>query len=979
MALAASLGLAGCGGDSDDNGGFNAEEYVPKVAPIFDAIKQQFPLPNDLLFAANPVQDGTMYAGDDPTNPVIVGISKLDGASTLSHIDIKFDGSLDPGQTVDASPFEVVESSVIPNRNQNVFLIPLRYPSGDPLLNTNEVPTLAPAFDYSVLAVKATLGDTSAQEQLQKMAAMPLARASIISLDGGENNVLRISPLQPLQAKTKYLVVITRDIVDSNGNPITQPGNYALLSADDTVIDPNGSESLASLVALQQAIDGWEALAQGYFDFMDTVWGSNFSSNVNRDIALTYTFTTGGKDSILKSVAAPSTYFEEQLEMNARKDAIAKLVAGTYNLSGNNEGITDETDKSINTTLNSLLTSSSSPLYQPDLASAITAGVFTTFADVASDPAAAYLVQLAAGEAAVTVNDNDGVSIAAEAAGTANALAALLPTPKARTSNFYRRDCAGSAATGCETPLSEGLTAPAVITQGEISLPYYLQEPASEEDGTAIVYGGWKADLTLAGAMGVDLPSDKVTYRFPFPAQTAEHTVPVLAISPDANVLAASGQTKPANGWPVVMFLHGITANRSVALPFATALASACLDPDNPTQASPFGFKCFATISIDQPLHGIPPSGSFGLTSVDDPDAPVEANIAGHSPSSQLMERHFNFTADESIMPVPMDYATDFGGSGSLFSNLRDFATGGHNLAQAAVDYLNLAASLSSMDIDGDGVVPDLDVNNVYFIGHSLGAIDGVPFLATNNDAQVQAGNANLPFVKAATILNSGGFVTRLIENSANTTFGGPAVLQGLAAQGLAQDDLDTQVFFSILQGNLDMADSMNFGAKLADEGTTGVLMTEIKGGATVSVPSLDDASVFVDEVNPSDTTIPNDADADLWTATGVGPLALTLDNGFQLSALPTPLAGTEPLAGQIGAVKTADATADGNPLQVITRFDRGSHFNPVSAGTKVLDGEIFDRFSDADVFFEMVFEAAYFFSQDGTAITVANPAVVEE
>ena len=57
----------------------------------------------------------------------------------------------------------------------------------------------------------------------------------------------------------------------------------------------------------------------------------------------------------------------------------------------------------------------------------------------------------------------------------------------------------------------------------------------------------------------------------PFPVKTGDQTVPLLVTAPNAN----SGQAKPAAGWPVVIFGHGITRSRADALAMADAAASA--------------------------------------------------------------------------------------------------------------------------------------------------------------------------------------------------------------------------------------------------------------------------------------------------------------------------------------------------------------------------------------------------------------------
>ena len=76
-----------------------------------------------------------------------------------------------------------------------------------------------------------------------------------------------------------------------------------------------------------------------------------------------------------------------------------------------------------------------------------------------------------------------------------------------------------------------------------------------------------------------------MTVANPIPVERDRQTVPVLITVPNQ----FSGQVKPAGGWPVVIFQHGITGNRSQALALADTMAS-------------IGF---AVISMDLPLHGI--------------------------------------------------------------------------------------------------------------------------------------------------------------------------------------------------------------------------------------------------------------------------------------------------------------------------------------------------------------------------------------
>jgi hypothetical protein len=973
--LAASwLTLTACSGDSDK------PERSPDTPPrgeetrvIFNPSAGQIPVPNDLLFARQAASeegaDGTMLAGSDPTNPVVTGIDALDGNSVLSPIDIKFSGSLDTNQTLDAASFAAMGSSVVPNPNQNVFLLPLSFPSGDPLdqaavdfdgdgaTTPVEVPTFAKAAAYQQAV--------ATQNQAALMAlATPTARAEIISLDGGINNVIRITPLEPLEPETKYLVVVTDEIQDASGYNVYPSHAYNFIRDPDSPFDADDA-TVNSLRKLRSAITSWEQLATGYFGFMQRVYdaaGIEATAPTGEDIVFSLTFTTGGTDAILKSIAAPETFIEKNLRSQYRKDAISKLVNGTYNLSGDNSGQTNATDGAINSTINVLLTSpqlpdgSPNPLYNEAIANAIAGGA--DYATLAADASAAHVMQRSAAEAAIRVHETDGTDIATEAVGTVIALAggdpaqvpAAFPSPMPRATSFFRVDPASE--------INPALIAPAFVYQGQITLPRYQPVPAGG-DGSAITTTSWTAATLGNGALTP--PSDKVTYRFPFPEKQVDVTVPVLATLPDEQTLGALGITKPAEGWPVVIFVHGINTDRSASLPLANALAAACVNPDTGEQTAA---PCFATVAIDQPLHGVAPAGSTvpGLVSVTDPDSTLAPNLPG-SPAADLTERHFDFTADAQANPVPMDYAAEIGASGSLFINLSNFTNVRSNLQQMVLDLLNLNASLGGMDVDGDGSADDIDASRVYFIGYSLGGINGTSFIAVNNDPAVQASPFNqLPKIQSAALLKTGGGIPRLLTNSPSIA---PRVLQGLAgaSDALTQGNSGLETYLNVFQGILDSVDAVNFAADLADaNGSTGVLLTEIVGDGTAQ--------------NPPDLVVPNAADT-LW-GENKGPLDMVLENGFVIDSFPAPLSGTEPLAAQFGAVPTAQATSDGDPAVLITRFTEGSHSTPVTAGNTAAD-----PLTSGAVFMEIVQQIATFFAFNGdvpgSIVTNESVVVTEE
>jgi len=953
-----SCSLAGCSGDGSGGIGNDPGSQVfiesSSTTALFNPGKQIFPIPNDFLFAGQIPADGTMFAGDADGNPVIAGIDALDGNSVIAPIDIEFSGSLDASQTLDAASFIVlagdgvsIPDRYIPNPNQNVFLLPLSYPSGDGLLQAQidgtsvEIPSFADAIRYQQAAA---LQDGIILADLVN----PTARAEIISLDGGVDNILRITPLRPLASKTKYLVVITNDVVDVDGEPVEPSVSYAAFR--DALVP-----LIDSFEPVRQAVQGWESLASGYFSFMQAAFEANvteFSAPADDTIAFSMTFTTGGTTDVLTSMVAPASFFEESLSLTYKKESIVSLVQGRYNLSGDSDGLPG-LDGAINDTLNFLLTDSVSPFFSAEIAAAIEAGA--SYNDLSVDSTAAFLMQSAAAQAALLVQD-----AAADAVGTVAGLAALASIPEnelfaiptERETNFFRED----TATDLFTSLS-----PSVVYQGEITLPTYQALPTVANGGTEIITSRWVADTTIRSMIDTSgaETTDVVSYRYPFASKQGDVTIPLTAVLPDTSLTlenVTNVPVKPENGWPVVIFVHGIFSDRSGALVPGSVLANACTENTN--------LPCFATLAIDQPLHGVSSSGSAvpGLISATDPNVSITPNIADHTPSTDLTERHFDYAADDVTgLPTPMDYSAANDGSGELFLNLTNFAVVRDSLRQMTLDLMNLSASIDAMDVNGDGVADDLDPTRIYIIGHSLGGISSIPFVAVNNNDDIQNSMFNeQPFVNASAFVTTGGGLTRLLTNS--QTFAG-RVLGGLS---LASDELvfgqsGLESYLGVFQGVVDAVDPINFASSLSEANSgTGILLAEIVGDGTAT--------------SPSDVVIPNGADAEQWGSENA-PLNETV-GGVPVGNFSAPLAGTEPLIEQFGAVKSAQATSDGDAAVLITRFTEGGHstlVNPTDTDA--------DPFTSLAVFQEMITEISIFFASEGNVSSsiVVNPEVVEE
>jgi len=424
--------------------------------------------------------------------------------------------------------------------------------------------------------------------------------------------------------------------------------------------------------------------------------------------------------------------------------------------------------------------------------------------------------------------------------------AGYLSTPKARSLGV-------SNLTGIDfNTLSAGALASNVgkLYTGYITLPYYQTIHYYWDDSFSYLTGNWQPDFTLANALSMTLPQDvdgnyNVTYRYPFAAKQSNETVPLQVTMPQAAFVpgyageANCGQIYAATGYPVVMYVHGITSDRTSVLALAHTLAS----------------KCVATVSIDLPLHGVPANSAFASV--------LNVEHSGSIPFSVLYgdnaphERHFN-VAGSGGAPAVMDFdtpgATD--GSGAQFINLGYLANTRDNNRQAVMDLLNLNASLGSLSSTlEDSLGLGLDTDRVYVVGISLGGILGSIFATVNqasiaNEAAVGL-TSNLNSIQGVVLTTAGTQVSQILVNSA--TFG-PIINGGLAASGVNVGTSNYERFLYTAQSMLDSADPVNFMSTLS----------------MVGVP------VLVQQVN-GDLVIPNSAES-------------------------APLAGTEPLARLLGA-----------------------------------------------------------------------------
>ncbi|ABC31678.1 conserved hypothetical protein [Hahella chejuensis KCTC 2396] len=954
LAVASAVTLSGCGGGGGGNANAGAQneydgdlpdslegQFEGRTWPLFNPVASLVPVPNDLLLDQT-AADGTF--SDSTANPVLAALGSLSGASTIAPIDISFSGELD-GDSLSTDSFISSDGSLVPNPNQNVFLLELAYASREPIqgLSISEPPTI-PLAAGALLAAAESDPATAAAILGAAIADAPAIKASVIELSGA--STLRIQPTKPLKPKTRYLVIVTNEVEDATGQAITMDPNYYLLTG-------SGNLPSSQLEPVRTIINSfWEPVAQSYFALNNTTRSALSMNPLSAsNIALTYSFTTSGDEKVMEYIANPAEWFSDQLTGFIRISAAKAVVESGTSVDSDSD--VDYSDIKI--------------AADGAVAAFPTAAQKAAFTPIFDSP---------------PCNDKSGAeAIGCASAVLASSFSALLPTPQARTVTNTSSSVHVNLISALTSSFLDGSNEiEPLVSQGTITVPYYLGVP-TDSDGTPIQSSAWTANKTLADTLnttfssaGLALPqgdtstreatSSVVNYVFPFPQQVDALPIPWLAIYPDNT----SACPKPLK---TVIFQHGITTDRSAALSVGTALAE----------------KCFATIAIDQVVHGVAPASTakkLGLAAtllaagqesglpaslapndennqavvdkilnlgtvmatlkVDAAAAQTTINnvVAGGSSGDTELdkairalasfentvanagstipgiahtdnERHFDYTSNAAQQAVAMNFDPDSasGSSGSLFINLTGFINSRDKNRQGVIDLLNLRQTISSIDLDGPSgglyAAGDLDNNNVFFMGHSLGTLIGTPFVSVANSTPMDN-------IKAAVLLTPSSGIVRMLENSPSFA---PTIIGGLSAAGIAQGTTSYETFLGVFQAALDAVDPISFADNLntsinysgnyqtsADD--TGVLMIELAGRPDVNGNAQ--IGYVSDQTNVIETE------------------TTQLTTGFG-TPYPDLLSGVDKLAEQMGATNTLDAAApSGSPDTLISRLSYGSH-----------------------------------------------------
>ena len=918
-------------------------QIASSTAAVFSAARGNLPVNTDFLFASASATDGTaaITEGDDPVTKMLNDIA---GFSSTASLDIAFTAALDPATVVAGSSVWLVE---LKSKEDNSLI---------DSLDLTSIVAVAPANPFAEGADQLSPGTDYVAEY--------------VAMDNGASHTIRIHPLKPLDPKTKYIVIVTDKLKDINGETVVSSSEYAHTSGTDELVS-------AALAPVRTAVQGWEQLAGGFLAV------ATQAGQTQDNVILSYAFTTEANDEILLAMAAPENYvyglFADTvgLEGAVGAEKVATAIATVATIL-QMPFATDAEKLAVRNTAT----------YKSALANGVaeelvgTAGVNQIIAAVA--PAVAGV------DGAVdTAEEGLLVKLSAIYASTiqstaANGAGALLKGAAHRpaSQDFVAIAGAGGIVAIPHDNTGLDLTNPfAASMQGMLTLPQFMEKKSvngasfwksRDKDGIssvgAVLDGAFgndplstpPYDITTDGA-GVESKSGNVTYRFPFAQHIEDIKVPVLVTYPTVG----GGCTKPADGWPVVMFQHGITTDRTASLGFANSMAAAATG-------------CFATVAMDLPTHGLDASTTDRNGTATRYSAFNAFNVAGHVDANPLVtpfaatlaglaaadvttynglaERHENLALNAAQQAVAMNFVAgeESGNSGDMFINLGNMQQTRDHLRQAVMDMLNLNASIANMDIDGAGA-GDLNEDNIHFVGHSLGAITGLTYAAVNNAVANNAAIADkaVKSLKTVVLANPGGQLPKLLENSPSFS---AKILPGLeAGAGLTQGMSDLEKFFGVFQAPLDSADPVNF-TDLLKSTNTPVLMFEMVGGglvnatdsnidaATGKVTGLPDTLIGAGGY-PADTVVPNNANPALNNiATGLSYLA-----------------GTDPLISQLElATVTGSIVPAADNLMLVSKLKEGTHGTISSADA-------------VTVFAEMIGQTASFFATAGKGLSVTD------
>jgi hypothetical protein len=356
--------------------------------------------------------------------------------------------------------------------------------------------------------------------------------------------------------------------------------------------------------------------------------------------------------------------------------------------------------------------------------------------------------------------------------------------------------------TGLNTSnLVPGLPGIANVYAGTLTIPYYLDPDTVNNPATAAfdppaLTKPWIAAGPSA-VPGIDAANRDITRFNLVPLKKADLKIPLLAFRPNGS--SPSGGVRPPNGWPVVVFMHGLTRVRTDAVAIADTYAS----------------QGFAVVAIDQVFHGItsPTNPLYA------PPPPAVNPLYGAGVRERTFDADFQNNATGAPGP---DGNVDGSGRNTLYIAASAPLVTRDGWRQTGSDLITLVKSLGNLDLDG---LPggDIDLSRIHYGGISLGGIVGPACICS----EMKSYYLNVP----------GGPLPVILRTSPSFSGSMNALLAGANALLQPNTALYSQ-FFREMQAAMDAGDPSNYVKQLAIDRP--VLFSKVIGDTVVPNPTND-------------------------------------------------------------------------------------------------------------------------------------------
>jgi Pla-1/cef family extracellular lipase len=863
--ILAALGLAGCGGETIEDLQSEVQLQTPVSRIVFDPANGNLNIPNDLLMlpGADGFFDFTLNIPvADPTDfsDPQNALNVLDGWSTNHPFQLNID-----------VPADVALEATTLSAGIRIFQATLGLDLADPECRAVAIPSAG-----------CKMGDE-------------LTFGVDYVLQLADDDTVNVVPLKPLKAAQGHMVVVTDKLLDSSGKSVQGSITWDLVRQDITV-NPLSSPSQLQL----------QTLVNTYITSLETVGYSR------DEITYVQVFTTQSTNTVL------STIKQLQIGEFAQRLALAPQTAPAALPAINISSMSD-----AGNAMEKL------GVVTPG---AISAGIASAVAANEALQALQSVIDVANFDALTTC---DGLFAAASGMFT-NATGQTFGSPAVDGGINALAQGVSEVALQSAGPLCA-----ATLFEGNVNLPYYSPTPrmdnplapinefwesactsgiilANAGDALQAAEPGPNAAMCQLGGLNdvringnrID-PARNLTKFSPIPLMKGRvegtETLDVQMTVPNPLLAGALGFniSMPENGWPVVMLVHGITSKKEDMLAISGSLSLAG----------------FATVAIDQPIHG---SRGFDLTGngIDDLNATTV--------------------------------------SATHFLNLASLPTARDNTRQAVADLLGVRLGLNAVvDMSETGMV-NVNGSDVSVMGVSLGAITGGMF----------ASLANTPFTGDLAPLSS--------------MYGVQAASLESPGGGLATFLLESASFGPLVKGSLLSQASPDFQAAIVDTyGTTDISEAQLVALTTGFLASLSPAqaaeinAVFAqfafaaqtmtDSSDPVNyfTTLGENTPVHMMTVVGDGTPENLPDQVIPITTS-LPLSGQLPLAQLMQLEEVVSTVTSAEAISAIVKFNKGAH------------GSSLNPAPNPAVTTEMQRQVAGYLGSKATALPITNTDVIE-